>query len=173
MTIMGIFSKLFKVEPAAPAPHCEPMTVYAPAEGEVIPLERFPDEVFSQEVLGPGCGILPAGKVVTAPFNGTVIQEVETRHAVGVASDDGIELLIHVGVDTVDMNGKGFLYHVKNGQRVHLGDPLIEFDRTVIREAGHSDAIAVVVTNGDEFSAVELRASGDVSQGTAMIQVRK
>lgn len=170
---MGLLSKLFKNESPAPAPHCEPLTVYAPAAGEVVPLERFPDDVFSQEILGPGCGILPSGKVVVAPFNGTVIQEVETRHAVGVASDDGVELLIHVGVDTVEMNGKGFRYHVKNGQRIRLGDPLIEFDRAVIREAGHSDAIAIVVTNSDEYASVELQTTGAVSSGTAILKAVK
>lgn len=170
---MGLFDKLFKNEKSAPMPHCEPLTVYAPAEGEVIPLERFPDAVFSQEILGPGCGILPTGKRIVAPFNGTVIQAVESRHAVGVASEDGMEILIHVGVDTVEMNGKGFQYHVKNGQQIRLGEPLIEFDREIIRQAGHPDAIAVVVTNADEYSAVELRMSETVSEGTAILTVKK
>lgn len=170
---MGILSKLFKDEAVAPAPNCEPMTVYAPAEGKVIPLEEFPDEVFSQGVLGPGCGILPSGDIVAAPFNGTVVQEVESRHAIGVASSDGIELLIHVGVDTVDMNGKGFKYRVKDGQKINRGDPLIEFDRNVIRQAGHSDAIAVVVTDSDDFSAVELQVTGAVSGGDVMLKVNK
>ena len=76
---MGFFDNLFgKSKHSAPAPACDPMTVYAPAEGEVIPLDQFPDEMFSQEVLGPGCGILPSGKLVTAPFNGTVTQVVDT-----------------------------------------------------------------------------------------------
>lgn len=169
---MGIFSKLFG-KSAAAAPECEPMAVYAPAEGSVIPLAEFPDEVFSQGVLGAGCGILPTGSRVCAPFNGTVIQAADTLHAVGLASEDGVELLIHVGVDTVDMAGKGFTYHVKNGQKVHLGDPLITFNRETIRAAGHSDAIAVVVTNSDEYSAVELQTSGAAESGTLMLKVKK
>ncbi len=171
---MGIFSKLFGNDKGgAQAPQCDPLTVYAPAEGTVIPLEKFPDEVFSQEILGPGCGILPTGNLLTAPFNGTVIQATDTLHAIGVASDDGVELLIHVGVDTVDMAGKGFRYHVKDGQKICRGDPLISFDRQVIREAGHADAIAVVVTNGDDFSAVELQTTELVSSGTAILKVKK
>lgn len=169
---MGIFSKLFGSDKNK-APQCEPMTVYAPAEGTVIPISEFPDEVFSREVLGPGCGILPAGKLVCAPFNGTIIQAADTLHAVGIASDDGLELLIHVGVDTVDMAGEGFQYHVKNGQKVHMGDPLIGFDRKVIREAGHSDAIAVILTNSDEFSGFELQKTGAVAQGTAIMKASK
>lgn len=171
---MGIFSKLFGIgKDAAAAPKCEPMAVYAPAEGAVIPLAEFPDEVFSQGILGSGCGILPTGEQVCAPFNGTVIQAADTLHAVGLSSDDGVELLIHVGVDTVDMAGKGFRYHVKNGQRVRLGEPLIAFDREVIKAAGHSDAIAVVVTNSDEYTGVELQATGTVTQGTVIMKARK
>lgn len=171
---MAFFSKLFLSDKNAVADKkCEPMAVYAPADGAVIPIGEFPDDVFSQEVLGSGCGILPTGNAVFAPFNGTVIQDSDTLHAVGLASADGMELLIHVGVDTVDMAGKGFKYHVKNGQKVHLGQLLIEFDREVIRAAGHSDAIAVVMTNSDDFSAVELQAEGDVKQGDLILKGKK
>lgn len=169
---MGIFSKLFGNDKKK-APQCEPMTVYAPAEGTVVPLSEFPDAVFSQEILGPGCGILPSGDLVCAPFNGTIIQAADTLHAVGIASDDGLEVLIHVGVDTVDMAGKGFRYHVKNGQRVYLGDPLIGFDRETIRTAGHSDAIAVVLTNGEDYAGMELQKTGPVSRGTVILKVKK
>lgn len=168
---MGFLSDFLKGgKPAAAAPKCEPLAVYAPADGELVPIAEFPDDVFSQEVLGPGCGILPTGKTVFAPFNGTVIQATDTLHAVGLASEDGLELLIHVGVDTVDMAGKGFKYHVKNGQKVHLGDPLIEFDSGIIQAAGHSDAIAVVVTNSDDFSGVELQTLGKIGHGELILK---
>lgn len=171
---MGFFSKLFSgSKNAAPLPKCEPLTVYAPAEGTIIPIAEFPDEVFSQGILGPGCGILPTGNLVSAPFDGTVIQAADTLHAVGLVSNDGVEVLIHVGVDTVDMGGKGFRYHVKDGQKVRLGDPLIEFDRETIKAAGHSDAIAVVVTNGDDYSAVDLQAEGDTQRGALLLKVKK
>ena len=171
---MGIFSALFgREKKAAAVPACEPLSVYAPAEGRVVPLEEFPDELFCQGVLGPGCGILPAGNMVTAPFNGKIVQASDTLHAVGLLSDDGVELLIHVGVDTVDMGGKGFKYYVKDGQRVKLGDPLIGFDRETIKAAGHPDAIAVVVTNGDEFSAVDLQATGATTSGTLILKAKK
>lgn len=171
---MGLFDKLLGRDAAkGPAPVCEPMTVYAPADGTVIPLEQFPDEMFSQKVLGPGCGIQPSGDKVVAPFNGEVSQVVDTMHAIGVMSSDGLEVLIHVGVDTVEMNGKGFRTLVKEGQEISRGCPLISFDRKAIEAAGHADAIAVVVTNGDEFSEVELAMSGDAAAGDAILRVKK
>lgn len=175
---MGFFSKLFgKSETASPAqpaaPVCEPLTVYVPADGKITPLSEFPDEMFSGEVLGPGCGIIPSGNLVSAPFNGTVTQVTDTLHAVGLTSDDGVEVLIHIGVDTVAMNGKGFKSHVRNDQKIHLGDPLITFDRAAIQEAGYPDAIAVVVTNADEFAGVSLKKTGDSTTGEIMLQAKK
>lgn len=171
---MGFFSKLLHHENSGmQAIQYEPMSVYAPAAGTAIPLAQFPDELFSQEVLGPGCGLLPTGDLVTAPFPGAVIQTTDTLHAVGLASEDGIELLIHVGVDTVEMGGRGFRCLVKKGQKIRLGDPLIQFDRAAIQAAGHSDAIAVVVTNSDAFSAVELVSPGAADSTTLLLQVRK
>lgn len=169
---MGFLDKLFEKGKSS-APACEPLTVYAPAEGDVIPLEQFPDELFSQEVLGPGCGILPSGDKVVAPFNGTVSQLSETLHAVGVTSADGVEVLIHIGVDTVEMAGKGFHAFVKNGQKINRGDKLISFDRQAIKAAGHPDAIAVVVTNSDEFSSVTLKANGSAAVGDIILKVEK
>lgn len=171
---MGFWDKLLELgKSSASAPACEPLTVYAPAEGEVIPLEQFPDELFSQEVLGPGCGILPSGDKVVAPFNGTVSQLTDTQHAIGVTSGDGVELLIHVGVDTVEMAGKGFRTFVKTGQKINRGDQLISFDRKAIKAAGHPDAIAVIVTNSDEFSSVKPEASGSAAVGDIILKVEK
>lgn len=170
---MGIFSKVFGKDNEAAEPLCEPMTVYAPTEGTVIHLSEFPDQLFSQEVLGPGCGILPKGDTVYAPFNGTVTQVVDTFHAIGITSKDGVEVLIHVGVDTVKMNGKGFFSNVKNGQAIRRGDALLHFDREAIKAEGYPDAIAVVVTNMDDFSEVELKLTGAVEAGEQLLKVSK
>lgn len=171
---MVFWDKLFERRTSsATAPVCEPLTVYAPAEGEVIPLEQFPDELFSQEVLGPGCGIQPTGSKVVAPFNGTVTQLTDTCHALGVTSNDGVEVLIHVGVDTVEMGGQGFRTYVKEGQKINRGDQLLTFDRNAIKAAGHPDAIAVIVTNSDEFSAVTRTASGSVAAEEALLKAEK
>lgn len=169
---MGFFQNLFG-KASEDKPAVDPLAVLAPAEGTVVPLNEFPDAVFSQGVLGPGCGILPTGGTVVAPFYGKVTQSIDTKHAVGVTSDAGVELLIHVGVDTVDMQGKGFKSSVTLGQKIRPGDPLIEFDREVIKAAGYSDAIAVIVTNSDEFSSVVRSATGAISPGEQLLKVEK
>ena len=156
---------------ASSAVESVPKTIYDPADGKVIPISEFPDELFSQEVLGPGCGILPAGSIVSAPFSGTVTQVAETLHAVGVTSNDGIEVLIHIGVDTVTMNGKGFKSFVSNGQKINRGDKMVSFDSETIKAAGFSDAIAVVVTNADDFGCLELKKTGDGAIGDIILQV--
>lgn len=170
---MGFFHSLFqKKEHFTPDPSCDPMVVYAPVAGQAYPLQDFPDPLFSQEALGPGCGITPTGDVVVAPFNGTVTQVIDTLHAVTVVSETGVTVLIHIGVDTVSMNGKGFQAHVKNNQKVRLGQPLITFDRAAIQAAGLSDAIAVVVTNGDDYQEVTLSVNGDVTTGTPLLRLK-
>lgn len=119
----------------------------APLSGHVIPMEQIPDQVFSQGVLGQGVGIEPTGNVVVAPADATVSTVIEdSKHACGLLLDNGVELLIHVGMDTVTMGGDGFQLHVKEGDRVHAGDKLITFDPEKIRAAGHPTTTAFVIT---------------------------
>ena len=168
---MGFFDKLFGGKhDAAPKFAGEKMTVMAPIDGTVIPLEQLPDETFAAAILGPGCGIEPTGDTVYAPFDGTVTQIATTLHAVGITSNDGIELLIHVGMDTVDMKGQGFTVLVKENQKVTAGTPLLQVDLDAIRAAGHPTATAIIVTDGagDE---VKMLAEGDVAPGTPLFKV--
>ena len=151
----------------------EPFTVYAPFGGNAIALEEIPDPVFSQGILGQGCGMEPAEETVCAPFYGTVTQVIDTKHAVGVTSKDGLELLIHVGMDTVDMKGQGFTCHVKEGDSVKLGQKLITFSMEAIKAAGHPTTTAVVVTNADDFAEVQVLAKGQVAQGAPLLKVKK
>ncbi len=135
---------------AKPLTQAEPEEVKefaAPVSGKIIPLEEIPDQVFSQGVLGMGVGIQPTGNQVVAPADGNITALMEdSGHACGLALDNGVELLVHVGMDTVDMAGKGFQVHVKEGQRVKRGDLLITFDPQAIQEAGHPTTTAFVVT---------------------------
>ena len=153
-------------EPAAPSvapdaeeqPQAEPPAagaegVTAPLSGRVIPMEEIPDQVFSQGILGEGVGIEPTGNVVVAPADATVCSVIEdSRHAVGLTLDNGAELLIHVGIDTVSMNGDGFQLHVKEGDRVRLGDKLITFDPEKIKAAGHPTTTSFLVTDPGDLA---------------------
>lgn len=127
-------------------------TVIQPVAGKMIPASEIPDPVFAGEAMGPSVGIVPTGELVYAPFDGEVMMLFPTKHAVGVRSNDGIEVLVHVGVDTVSMDGKGFEAFVEQGQAISAGDKLIHFDRNEIKDAGHPDTVIVVVTNGAEFT---------------------
>ncbi len=169
--IMGFFDKLFGGKAASETKFSgQKMTVMLPIDGKVIPLEQLPDETFASAILGPGCGIEPTGDTVYAPFDGTVTQIATTLHAVGITSNDGIELLIHVGMDTVDMKGQGFTVLVKENQKVTAGTPLLKVDLDAIRAAGHPTATAIIVTDGagDE---VKMLAEGDVAPGTPLFKV--
>ena len=137
---------------------CKPGTVYAPVSGTVIPSEEIPDETFAAGVLGRGVGINPDIGIVVAPFDGEISSVADTHHAVGVTSPDGIELLIHVGVDTVAMNGDGFECLVQEGQQVKAGDKLIMFDREKIAAAKHPDCVVVLVTNADDYENLAIQA---------------
>lgn len=150
-----------------------PLTICAPFDGCAIAMAEIPDEVFSQGILGGGCGLEPKSETVCAPFDGTVTQVIDTKHAVGLTSKEGLEVLIHVGMDTVEMKGEGFECLVKEGTAVKLGTPLLRFSMDAIRAAGHPATAAVVVTNSDDFSEIEVLASGDVTQGQPLLRAKK
>ena len=140
-------------QPQAEFPAAGAEGVTAPLSGRVIPMEEIPDQVFSQGILGEGVGIEPTGNVVVAPADATVCSVMEdSRHAVGLTLDNGAELLIHVGIDTVSMNGDGFQLHVKAGDRVRLGDKLITFDPEKIKAAGHPTTTAFLVTDPGDLA---------------------
>ncbi len=132
--------------------------VIQPVAGKMIPASEIADPMFAAETMGPSIGIVPSGETVYAPFDGKVTMLFPTKHAVGVTSDDGIEVLIHVGIDTVSMNGTGFEAYVEPDQVIHAGDKLLHFDRAEIKKAGHPDTVIVVITNGAEFKEVKKAA---------------
>lgn len=168
---MGFFDKLFGGKhDAAPKFAGEKMTIMAPIDGTVIPLEQIPDETFATAILGPGCGIEPTGDTVYAPFDGTITQVASTLHAIGITSDDGIELLIHVGMDTITQRGSSFTPLVREGQAVKAGTPLLNVDLDAIRAAGLSTESAVIVTNADDLPKLHIIAGGIVSTGTPLFK---
>lgn len=133
-------------------------TVLSPVKGKVIPASEIPDPVFAGEAMGQSVGIVPTEGTVYAPFDGTVMMLFPTKHAIGLQSKDGLEVLIHVGVDTVQMNGEGFEAFVKQDDIIHAGDKLLTFDRTKIKDANHPDTVIVVLTNSANFEKIEKAA---------------
>ena len=167
---MGLF-QLFKGKDAGKSADTK-IVLGAPAKGEFVPMAQVPDEVFSQGIMGVCCGVAPSEGSVYAPVDGTVSQLTDTLHAVGLEAA-GMELLIHVGVDTVEMGGDGFSNAVQVGQQVKKGDLLLTMDLEKIRAAGHADTVIMAVTNSDSFRTVEPAASGAVEAGEPVLQVSK
>ena len=166
--------------PAAAAPAPAPsfsheavadLSVTSPLAGTAIPLEQVKDESFAKGMLGPGIGIEPADGLVVAPFDGTVTVAFPTGHAYGLKSASGVQVLIHVGMDTVKLDGKGFMPRVAKGDVVRRGDVLAEVDLDVIREAGYETITPVVVTNKKKLGAVTPVASGEIQRGDALLDV--
>ena len=143
--------------PSVSVIRCAAGTVLQPVKGKVIAREAIPDDTFASGVLGDGVGIEPEDDLVVAPFDGTISSVAESQHAVGIESN-GMEMLIHVGVDTVNMQGDGFACLVKEGDEVKAGQPMIRFDRAKIKAAGYSDTVAVLLTNSDDLEGVECGA---------------
>ena len=173
---MGFFDKLFggksKDENTAKFTN-QSKTVLTPLQGKVLAQADIPDETFAQGIQGPGCGIEPTGDTVYAPFDGTVNQVASTLHAVGLTSEDGIEILVHVGMDTVEMQGKSFEAQVKVDQKVKAGTPLLKIDLDAIRAAGHPTATALIVTNSDDLPEISVVANGDAAAGTPVFKFKK
>lgn len=147
--------------------------VAAPLDGMVVALDSVPDPVFAGGVMGPGVAIEPTGDTVYAPGAGTVVAAQPTGHAFGLQLDNGTEVLIHVGIDTVNLKGEGFDVKVKNGDRVDVGTPLVTFDRAVIEKAGYPLITPVIVLNGDSFDTVDPVRLGPVTHGDPLLDVQK
>ena len=146
--------------------------IVAPIEGNAVSLEKVGDGVFSEGMLGKGVAIEPAVGRAVSPVNGTVSTVFDTKHAVGLTSDDGTEILIHIGLDTVKLNGEHFDAHVKAGDKVKAGDLLVEFDIEKIKEAGYPTITPVIITNTDSYSDIESLANGSVKEKDQLISVR-
>lgn len=145
--------------------------ILAPMSGSVLALDQVPDGTFASGLLGQGVAIIPAIGKVIAPFSGEVASLFQTKHAIGLLSDSGIELLIHVGIDTVKLNGEPFTAHVKEGDRVQAGDLLLEFDRQAILDAGYDLATPIIISNSDGYRSVDIVSGSVVDAGQPLLSV--
>lgn len=144
-------------------------TITATLDGTIVPLEDVPDPVFEQNMMGDGIAIDPADGDVVAPVDGEIIQLFPTKHAIGLRSAAGVELLIHVGIDTVSMNGEGFTAYVKAGDRVKRGDRLLSVDLPLVREKAKSAVTPIIITNGDALESLEKKAGTSAAKGETVL----
>ena len=165
---MGLFSKLF-----GKSEKINPNHIYAPMAGNVVSITEVPDPTFSEGMMGNGVAIQPTDGTVCAPFNGTVDMMFETGHAVSLVSDSGIELLIHVGLETVGLNGAPFQIKVKNGDKVKKGDVLMIADLEAIKNAGLPTITPVLVCNTDDYPTFNTTIGKEVTNADVVIQLAK
>ena len=173
---MGFFDKLFgksAEDPPAPGETADPIQIFAPVAGEAVPINEVSDPTFGEKILGDGCAIKPSEGKVVAPCDGTVEQIFETGHAVTLTSLGGAEILIHIGLDTVELKGKHYTIHAHDGDKVKKGDLLIEFDAAAIAAEGYDTITPIVICNSDDFSAIKPHTGKTVAAGDLILELEK
>ncbi|GEN88544.1 beta-glucoside-specific PTS transporter subunit IIABC [Oceanobacillus sojae] len=144
-------------------------SIASPLSGIVVPLEEVNDDVFSSGLLGKGTAIVPDQNEVRAPFSGEVVTLLPSKHAIGLKRDDGLELLIHIGIDTVNLNGEFFTVHVQQGDRIETGDLLVNFDREAIKDKGYDIVTPIIITNPDEFQDMTVVSVEQIDYGQKLL----
>jgi sugar PTS system EIIA component len=141
----------------------------APVTGTTMELSEVPDEIFAQKMAGDGLAIASTGDVVVAPADGELSIIFRTNHAFGVLLDNGVEILVHIGIDTIGLQGKGFKRIAEEGQRVRAGDPVIRLNREFILEKGYSLVIPVLITNVENVKCMSINSAVEVEAGKDII----
>ncbi|XOQ14325.1 MAG: PTS glucose transporter subunit IIA [Shouchella clausii] len=140
--------------------------IFSPLTGELLPLEQVPDPVFSQKMMGDGVAIIPEEGVLVSPVEGKVVQVFHTKHAMGITSVSGLEILLHVGLETVELNGEGFTALIEEGQTVKVGDPLLNFDISLLKDKNKEIITPIIITNySDKVDEIEHVDQQAVSRG--------
>ncbi|TCN23151.1 PTS sugar transporter subunit IIA [Mesobacillus foraminis] len=160
-----MFKKLFgkKEEPV------KTIQLNAPLSGTAVPLERVPDPVFAEKMMGDGLAIEPSEGLVVSPVDGEIMQVFPTKHAIGIRAKNGAEILIHIGLETVSLNGEGFQTYISEGDKVKTGDKLVAFDMEIIKEKAKSTVTPIIITNTDQAASLVIKGEGKVERGTSSI----
>jgi sugar PTS system EIIA component len=160
--MFGLFKKKQKDE-----------VVVAPLTGKVVPLSEVPDPVFAEKMMGDGVAIVPTEGVLVSPVAGKVVQVFPTKHAIGIFSNYGTEILMHIGLETVNMKGEGFEVFVKEGDTVEAGQKLVTFDIELIKEKASSIITPIIITNGQDVDILAKNENQDVQAGSQTVMTIK
>ena len=149
------------------------ISLKAVEDGRTIPMDEVNDQTFAQELLGPGIAIVPSNGTVVSPIDGTVATVMDTKHAVCIQGEDGLELIVHAGLDTVELNGKYYQTYKKIGDQVKAGDVLLEFDLEEITKAGYDVTTPIVITNLGDYKITKCLTGQQVKAGEEVMQLTK
>ena len=149
------------------------ISLNAVEDGRTIPMDEVNDQTFAQELLGPGIAIVPSNGTVVSPINGTIATVMDTKHAVCIQGEDGLELIVHAGLDTVELNGKYYQTYKEIGDQVKAGDVLLEFDLEEITKAGYDVTTPIVITNLGDYKITKCLTGQQVKAGEEVIQLTK
>lgn len=149
------------------------LEIPAPIAGKVCPLSTVNDPTFSQEIIGKGCAVVPSVNKVIAPVDGIISMMFETGHAVSIETAEGVEILVHVGLDTVMLKGQHFTPHCTTGDKVKAGDLLLTFDADAIRAAGYEMIVPILVCNAEDFSEISVTAQEQVQALEPLLTLKK
>ena len=149
------------------------ISLKAVEDGRTIPMDEVNDQTFAQELLGPGIAIVPSNGTVVSPINGTIATVMDTKHAVCIQGEDGLELFVHAGLDTVELNGKYYQTYKEIGDQVKAGDVLLEFDLEEITKAGYDVTTPIVITNLGDYKITKCLTGQQVKAGKEVIQLTK
>lgn len=163
-----MFEKLFKKNS-----NVNDAKLYAPVDGKLVSLEEVPDPVFSEKMMGDGIAVKPTSDEVLSPCDGKIVQVFHTKHAVGIQTANGADVLIHVGLETVELNGEGFTSFVDEGDQVKQGDKLIKFDKGYVAENAKSTIIPIVITNTDDMNEIVKEDNKQIKANVDQILVVK
>ena len=149
------------------------ISLKAVEDGRTIPMDEVNDQTFAQELLGPGIAIVPSNGTVVSPINGTIATVMDTKHAVCIQGEDGLELIVHAGLDSVELNGKYYQTYKEIGDQVKAGDVLLEFDLEEITKAGYDVTTPIVITNLGDYKITKCLTGQQVKAGEEVIQLTK
>lgn len=145
--------------------------IYSPLNGTIIPIEEIPDEAFAEKIIGDGVGLIPTGDTIYAPCDADDISIFDTNHAISFETSNGLELIVHFGIDTVKLDGKGFERLVEDGQSVKKGDALVKFDLEYIKAHAKSHKTPVIISNMDVVAEL-VKSTGQISAGDVLLKVK-